>query len=238
VHTSGGEVPGAGGVPGVGRAGAPRRSALACRGPASVRSRPRVGTPTAAGARSPTAPCPTDRKPERRCPVSLVRSPGEAYVSAQHTATRPKARVPASHVDPRRAIHHQGPPSQGSSPPVGLIGRVRSREVFDRFDRRADRRRSGPVTVVAARSEPHDPAPVRADVAFAIPRRVGHAVVRNTLRRRLRAAIVELDRASPVQPGSYLLIVHPQDPVPAYGPLRDALADALGRLGARGESGP
>jgi ribonuclease P protein component len=73
-------------------------------------------------------------------------------------------------------------------------------------------------------------------VAFAIPRRVGPAVVRNKIRRRLRAAMVDLDRRSPIRPGAYLLIVHPQDPEPSYDVLRDALSDGLERLGAREEA--
>lgn len=64
-------------------------------------------------------------------------------------------------------------------------------------------------------------APLDADtqVAFAIPRKVGGAVVRNRNRRRVRAAFDERARAGVLRRGAYL--VH----VPA--PLDDLDADAL-----------
>ena len=48
-------------------------------------------------------------------------------------------------------------------------------------------------------------------LAFAIGRKVGSAVVRNRLRRRLRAIVVELDRSRPslVPPGALLLSAGP-----------------------------
>lgn len=54
------------------------------------------------------------------------------------------------------------------------------------------------------------PAPPR--VAYAVSRRVGPAVVRNRVRRRLRSAIRGLVTACPelVPPGAYLIAVSPQ----------------------------
>lgn len=48
-----------------------------------------------------------------------------------------------------------------------------------------------------------DPSGTSVDVAYAISRRVGNAVVRNRIRRRLRALIDHLD-PQPL-PGSYLI---------------------------------
>lgn len=73
--------------------------------------------------------------------------------------------------------------------------------------------------------------PERAEVAFAVGRSVGPAVVRNRVRRRLRAAVREL---APV-PGTYLLGVAPPPASASYAALLDDLAGALDQLGARPE---
>ena len=70
-------------------------------------------------------------------------------------------------------------------------------------------------------------APAR--VAFAIGRRVGGAVERNRLRRRLRAALAEFDLA----PGSYLVAAGPEAAHLSWTELRTALAEALGLLAER-----
>ena len=65
-------------------------------------------------------------------------------------------------------------------------------------------------------------------VAYAIGRRVGPAVVRNRLRRRLRAAAREIDVATGGLPtGAYLVSVRPAATQRSYGELRDDLASAL-----------
>jgi ribonuclease P protein component len=65
-------------------------------------------------------------------------------------------------------------------------------------------------------------------VAYAIGRRVGPAVVRNRVRRRLRAAAREIDVASGGLPaGAYLVSVRPEATGRSYGELRDDLGEAL-----------
>jgi ribonuclease P protein component len=96
------------------------------------------------------------------------------------------------------------------------------------------------VTVV------HLPAAQRpARVAFAINRRVGNAVVRNKVRRRLRAIVGELDReradAGGLPAGTYLLTVRPEVTSLSYRELRDRVrsgCDALtGAAGATDDPG-
>jgi ribonuclease P protein component len=65
-------------------------------------------------------------------------------------------------------------------------------------------------------------------VAYAIGRRVGPAVVRNRLRRRLRAAAREIDVATGGLPtGAYLVSVGPEATQRSYGELRADLGSAL-----------
>jgi len=130
---------------------------------------------------------------------------GEATVPAEQPEAGHEARVPAPDVDACRPGDHQGPPGQGPRPPVGLIWRVRDRATFAAL-RRGRRVRRGLLTV-AWLPEAHDPArsapPPR--VAFAISRKVGPAVRRNRVRRRL----CELARQSGLAPGAWLVIVNP-----------------------------
>lgn len=74
-------------------------------------------------------------------------------------------------------------------------------------------------------------------MAFAIPKRVGPAVVRNRLRRQLRAAAREIDREQPVEAGWYLVVVHPGARGEQYQDLRRWLGAAFGAIGP-GREGP
>ncbi|MGH9269084.1 MAG: ribonuclease P protein component [Acidimicrobiales bacterium] len=76
------------------------------------------------------------------------------------------------------------------------VGSARGRAVFGAL-RRSRRFRGGPVTLTWVPSPAG--SPVR--VAYAVGRRVGGAVVRNRLRRRLRAVAAEINLA----PGVYLI---------------------------------
>jgi ribonuclease P protein component len=70
-------------------------------------------------------------------------------------------------------------------------------------------------------------------LAFAVPRRVGTAVVRNRVRRRLRAGFAELAAAGAVPSGTYLLGVGPEATVHDGATLLGHLRAALDRSGAR-----
>jgi len=65
-------------------------------------------------------------------------------------------------------------------------------------------------------------------VAYTIGRRVGSAVVRNRLRRRIRAVIRE--SASSLRPGAYLVAVHPDAAALPYSELRVHVLKALRHL--------
>lgn len=96
------------------------------------------------------------------------------------------------------------------------------------------RARCGPLTVVRVAS-PHEATP---GVAYSIPRRVGPAVVRNRIRRRLRALAHEL--AGGPDPlllaGDHLVSVRPDIRELPFVQLRGYMAEALARLAQQGLS--
>jgi ribonuclease P protein component len=74
---------------------------------------------------------------------------------------------------------------------------LRGRAALEMLRRTGRRSRRGPLTLIDLPGGPGDP--VR--VGYSIGRRVGGAVTRNRIRRRLRAIVAEIGLA----PGSYLL---------------------------------
>jgi ribonuclease P protein component len=86
----------------------------------------------------------------------------------------------------------------------GPLWRIRDHRTFRALRADGTRRRSGPVQVTALPdADSGHPSPPR--LAFAIGRAVGPAVVRNRLRRQLRARARDLDLA----PGAYLVHLSP-----------------------------
>ena len=72
-------------------------------------------------------------------------------------------------------------------------------------------------------------------VAFAVPRRVGTAVQRNAVRRRLRAVLRDLDGQRRLPDGWYLVMVRPtaQPGVPESAQLQAWVEAALAQLADR-----
>jgi ribonuclease P protein component len=103
-----------------------------------------------------------------------------------------------------------------------VVAPVRARDDFDALSRSRARRRSGPLWVV--RADGADDA----RVAYAVPRKVGTAVVRNRVRRRLRAMMADLDRAGRLDAGLYLVGVRPEAADLDVAALRLHLHRALG----------
>ncbi len=99
---------------------------------------------------------------------------------------------------------------------------VRGRDSFAALSRHGRRVREGPLTVV------HLAGPDPSRVAFAVGRRVGPAVQRNRLRRRLRAIWRELEAPS----GDYLIVAAPGAVSMDFNALRCVLEGALRRLEA------
>lgn len=87
--------------------------------------------------------------------------------------------------------------------------------------------RSGPLTVTWV----PDGADAPPRVAYAIGKRVGGAVDRNRLRRRLRSIVAGL--APQLGPGAYLIGAAPQAAPMTHGELQSFLSEALRALEGR-----
>jgi ribonuclease P protein component len=152
----------------------------------------------------------------------------EAHLPTPRPEAGEKPWFSAPDVDTGRPGDHSCPPLEGPAPSVGVaaprdvqIRRVRDRATFEALRRRAQRARSGPVTVSFLSCE----GEAEARVGYAVGRRVGGAVLRNRVRRRLRAIVGEL--APNLRPGAYLVAVSAQAATLPYGRLRQAVDRAV-----------
>jgi len=109
------------------------------------------------------------------------------------------------------------------------VGRIRERATFRALRQPARRASSGPVRAAFVPVTPTGEVAFP-QVAFAIGRRTGNAVVRNRLRRRLRSAVRDVARDS--APGAYLLGAERAAMDVSYQELVRAVGQAMGRAGA------
>ena len=108
----------------------------------------------------------------------------ETYLPTQYPQAFEDPWFSPSNADARRESRASGPPGPRPEASLGLIWRVRDRGTFEAFAR-APRHRVGPVSLRFSGGESVDPP----RVAYAIGRRVGSAVERNRIRRRMRASV-------------------------------------------------
>lgn len=149
----------------------------------------------------------------------------EEDVPAQQPEAQEEARLPAPDAHPRGSSGARPSAREGPPPAVRLIWRVRDRDAF-RALARGRRLRSGCLAVTRV---PAPTGPPR--VAYAVGRPVGGAVVRNRVRRRLRAAVAESrDRLVPAS--AYLVSAGAGSAELSYPELRGTLAELLERARA------
>ena len=149
---------------------------------------------------------------------------GEAHLPTQQPQTSQEPRLPPSHVDEGGTSGDQSQAAEGPAPAVGLTWRVRDRGTFARFRASRTRTTIGPITVTFVPDE----VIARPRVAYSVGRKVGTAVVRNQLRRRLRAIVAE--RA--LGPGAYLISAGPRAAELSFTDLRSTVDGALDRMDA------
>jgi len=151
---------------------------------------------------------------------------GEAHLPAQQPQASQEPRVPSSHVDQGGPGRVEGQTAEGPPSAVGLTWRVRDRGTFARFRASRTRTTMGPITVTFV----HDEVATPPRVAYSVGRKVGTAVVRNQLRRRLRAIVA--DFAAQLAPGAYLISAGPRAAELTFADLRSAVGGALDRMTA------
>jgi len=149
----------------------------------------------------------------------------EAHVPAEQPKAQEAPRLPVPHAKPRRSGGAQGPTPARPHAPVGLIWRVRDRATFAVLAR-AERHARGPVTIRFVPGESDVPP----RVAYAVSG-TGNAVVRNRLRRRLRAAVARAE-AELAAGGAYLVSARREALTMPFDSLVETLAALFRAAGA------
>ena len=134
----------------------------------------------------------------------------EAHISAQQPTSSQEARFPCPDGHSGRTQRPSSPPAQGPCAHFGLIWRIRDRRSFSELRRHGLRARHGRVSVTFVAS-PVASADDPPRLAFAVPRKVGSAVIRNTLRRQVRGHIVDRQQSgdAKIASGAYLIAFRP-----------------------------
>ena len=154
----------------------------------------------------------------------------ETDLSTQRAQARQDTRLSQADVDQGRPSCHPVAPGQGTPAPVGLtdggaprpvVVPIRSRHTFADLRKPSGRGRSGPVSVSVVEHPDWD----RHEVAYAIGRKVGNAVQRNLLRRRMRAIVSE--QAAGMPTGAYLVRIGPTGQALDFNELKVAMSRAV-----------
>jgi ribonuclease P protein component len=157
----------------------------------------------------------------------LEEAEGEAHVSTQQPEASQAARLSGANAVPSRPGHRPGAAPEGPRSAVGLIGRIGDRATFDALRRDGRRARRDPVTVLFL-PDAGAGAGGGVRVAYSVGRRVGTAVDRNRVRRRLRAAMrdVASEVGGGLRSGAYLVLARPEAGMAPYPELRRSLREA------------
>lgn len=181
------------------------------------------------------------KAPARVVPVLLVTAQTrwrqcETYLSTQCPQAGETARIPPPHVDAFGSHDSQEPSPAWPGTAVSLIERVTDRGSFVALRHPEQRVRRGVLRIAFISDETG-----RRRCAYALPRRVGNAVVRNRIRRRLRQVFATIEReqasgASPFPSGTYLVSATSMAAEVPFADLLDTARSLLRELDRRGAS--
>ena len=114
-----------------------------------------------------------------------------------------------------------------------MIERLSGRRTFAELRAHGVRTGRGPVRLLSRLDTTQ-----RARVGYAIPRTVGTAVVRNRIKRRLRAVLTELDTEFGLPGGDHLIRVHGPITGWSHAKLRTTMADLMHLPAGTATAGP
>jgi ribonuclease P protein component len=118
-------------------------------------------------------------------------------------------------------------------PSAGVgVSRIQSQRTFDQFRTSGTGGSSGPLRVKFVRQNSWS----KAEVAYALGKKLGGAVVRNRLRRRLRAIVTT--EGIELSPGAYLVSAGPGATALSFAELRVAMGQAVKTATGARTTGP
>jgi ribonuclease P protein component len=169
----------------------------------------------------------------------------ETDLSAERAKARQDPWFSETDVDQGGAGRDSVAPPEGPATALGLIPamsvvqsagvgveRIQSQRTFDLFRTSGTIGASGPLRVKFVRQSSWS----RAQVAYALGKKLGGAVVRNRLRRRLRAIVS--NEGLGLSPGAYLVSAGPLATELSFDELRAAMSQAVRVATANRESDP
>jgi ribonuclease P protein component len=112
--------------------------------------------------------------------------------------------------------------------PSRTLGRIQTRAAFAQLQRSRQRASCGPVRATFVAVDPTSDG-IYPQVGYAIGKKCGNAVVRNTLRRRARESARSL--APTLPPGRYLLRIEPSAAASGPAEFSRCVGQALQRAG-------
>ena len=151
----------------------------------------------------------------------------ETHLSAQETTPVPRARLSQAHAHVRRSKSSSTTSSEGPSPSHRITNlKPRDRRLSRRadFDRVFQHGRHNGGKLLSVRSVSNQQPLTR--FAFAIPKRVGKAVVRNRVRRRLREILRTM---SLVEGFDVVISVRPEASTAPFAALKTELTMLMKR---------
>ncbi len=163
-----------------------------------------------------------------RAKSGMRRITSEANVSTKSAPSGAPPRLSPPYEQSRRPSNPARPAPPGTQEAVGLIWRIRTSSTFKELRLHGTILRQGPLEFCYQT----DGRALPPRVAFAVGRRVGSAVLRNRLRRRLREILRRLSSANPdsFPSGDYLVRVSPAAASLSWSELELLAARAIAEI--------